>query len=80
METLKEELKRVLNLKEECFDSHCNDLYVKGEQKTIDYLKENYEFYCNVEEFTSQIDGTLWLDIPFAYREYRTNKLNKKGE
>ncbi len=71
METLKQELKRVLNLKKENFDNHCNDLYVKADTKTVEYLKENYEFYCNIEFFTSQIDGTAWLDIPFAYREYK---------
>jgi len=48
-------------------DHHEGDLYVKHTPDILAWLKENYDYFCNVTRFRSAIDGTTWLDIPFAY-------------
>ena len=52
------------------FDNHESDLYVKVVPGLMEWLKENYQFYSNIERFTSQIDGTPWIDIPFADHQW----------
>ena len=47
-------------------DSHESDLYAKVTPEST-ALIQAYEFRCNVRRFRSQIDGTDWYDIPFAY-------------
>ena len=73
--TLKEQLKKALNLPESMFSNHCSDLQVLGNGRVINWLKENYEFYQNVERHISNVKGQNWfgqmyLEIPFAYEEY----------
>lgn len=48
------------------FDSHASDLYIPVTDQTKAMI-DGYEFKCNVTQFTSQIDGKRWFDIPFAY-------------
>lgn len=48
------------------WDSHETDLYIPVNDQTR-ALIDAYEFKCNVTQFTSQIDGKRWFDIPFAY-------------
>ena len=47
-------------------DHHESDLYVPVNDVTQRII-EAYEFKSNVQRFVSQIDRTLWYDIPFAY-------------
>ena len=47
-------------------DSHCSDLYLPVTDETKAMIAD-YEFKGNVTIFTSEIDGTLWYDIPFAF-------------
>jgi hypothetical protein len=47
-------------------DHHATDLYAKVTPASR-AIVEAYEFRNNVKTFTSQIDGELWYDIPFAY-------------
>lgn len=47
-------------------DSHKSDLYVKSTPKTREIIR-GYEYLNSVTTFTSQIDGQLWMDIPFAF-------------
>lgn len=62
--SLKDRIKEVFpNAK---FDRHETDLYVKVEPGLVEWLKENYLFHSNIQRFRSQLDGTPWLDIPFA--------------
>lgn len=46
--------------------SHGSDLYIPVTVFT-QRLVDNYQFKGAVKTFTSQIDGKLWFDIPFAY-------------
>jgi hypothetical protein len=57
-------------LPEHCIDSHESDLYVKDcpEVKTI--LKKYPMQSRNARPFRSNIDGTIWIDIPFAYEPW----------
>lgn len=48
------------------YDSHETDLYLPVNEQT-QRLIDVYEFKSNVTQFTSQIDGKRWFDIPFAY-------------
>jgi hypothetical protein len=54
-------------MKEEDFDVHESDLYVKKTPISEEFLK-NYEFKNNVTEFKSEIEpkGEIWYDFPFA--------------
>ncbi len=47
-------------------DNHCSDMYVPDNATTREIVK-GYEYKCNVIRFISDIDGTPWLNIPFAY-------------
>ena len=47
-------------------DHHETDLYAKVTPESQAIVRA-YEFSNNVTTFTSQIDGDLWYDIPFAY-------------
>lgn len=48
------------------FGKHESDLYVKQTPEIMEFLKNEYEYFCNIESFVSQIDGKRWIDIPFA--------------
>lgn len=47
-------------------DHHETDLYVPVTETTKAIVKD-YEHKSIVTCFPSQIDGSLWYDIPFAY-------------
>ena len=47
-------------------NSHESDLYAKRCPESTELLK-TYQFRGNVTTFRSNIDGTLWYDIPFAF-------------
>lgn len=49
--------------------SHESDLYLKVTPEAT-ALVEHYQFRSNVEKFRSNIDGTFWYDIPFAFTPY----------
>ena len=52
-------------------DHHESDLYIKDCTAARELLaKHNHTF----ETFTSQIDGAVWLDVPFAYQPYWDEK------
>lgn len=50
-------------------DHHESDLYAKVTQISFEIV-QRYPFKRSVTQFTSQIDGERWFDIPFAYEEY----------
>lgn len=50
-------------------DSHYSDLYLRATPEAR-ALISRYKFKANVQAFTSQIDGKLWLDVPFAFTPY----------
>lgn len=45
-------------------DHHESDLYAKYTPEVMALVKDTG---CTFSTFISQIDGKLWLDIPFAY-------------
>lgn len=45
-------------------DSHESDLYLPRTAQTVALVKK---WNRSVSTFTSQIDGKLWLDVPFAF-------------
>lgn len=47
-------------------DYHASDLYLKATPAAI-ALIERYQWKQNVTRFNSAIDGSVWLDVPFAY-------------
>jgi hypothetical protein len=51
------------------YDHHESDLYIPVTQRTLAML-EQYEFKSGVTAFTSQIDGKVWYDVPFAYEPF----------
>jgi len=56
------------------WDRHASDLYIPVTEETIEII-DSYKFKCNVTRFKSEIDGTMWFDIPFAligYKEIRS--------
>ncbi len=68
--TLKEQIMEAFIISERHFDNNCSDLYVKKSDEVVKWLAKNYEFYKNINVFVNQLDGNLWLDIPFGYPEY----------
>jgi hypothetical protein len=63
-------VKQDLKLKDYEIDSHETDLYIKYTKERKDYFK-NKDFY--VEFFQSQIDKSLWIDIPFYLIDDKLN-------
>lgn len=55
-------------------DSHSSDLYVEKTAET-EKLIADYEFKQNVRTFKSDVDGSIWYDIPFAYSPYWENRM-----
>lgn len=51
-------------------DHHESDLYIKDCQAARTLLNQRGQQYTC---FTSQIDGHVWLDVPFAYMPFWTN-------
>lgn len=48
-----------------------SDLYCLKTEKSIELIKKyGLRYTC----FTSQIDGKLWLDVPFQYDPFWDNK------
>jgi hypothetical protein len=65
--SIKEQLKKKFNLKEdEDIDTNYSDLYVRYSPEVKKWLDENLDYPQNMEFFTSQIDKTRWIDIPFG--------------
>jgi hypothetical protein len=46
-------------------DSHESDLYVEATPSSVAILKRYPR--CNASYFRNNVDGKLWIDIPFAY-------------
>ena len=47
-------------------DHHESDLYIPVNEQTKNLVKA-FEYSTMVETFKSQIDGSFWYNIPFAY-------------
>ena len=43
-------------MKDDDFDRHETDLYVRSSPMLLSWLKENYEFFCNVSTFINQVE------------------------
>ena len=56
-------------------DHHASDLYLK-DGKQARQIIEGWEFAENATMFRSQIDGSLWWDLPFAYDPWWAAKRN----
>lgn len=68
--TLKQQIQKALGLPDSDFHTHASDLYVLWSAELAVWLRENYEFYKNIESFTGA-KGSNWagkraFDIPFA--------------
>lgn len=48
-------------------DNHESDLYVKATPEVEKIIRQHA---CNASRFVSQIDGSLWWDVPFAYEPF----------
>ena len=44
--------------------NHESDLYIPVTEETRELIKH---FGCSHSTFTNQVEGGLWLDVPFAY-------------
>jgi hypothetical protein len=57
-------------------DSHESDLYVKASPEALAVIRQ-FEAEGGVthrKRFTSQIDGTEWYDLPFAFDPFWAKK------
>ncbi len=60
------------NLTDNDFGYHATDLYVVAYPEVRAWLKDNYEYYCNITSFIGEGEPDwnghkrLCLDIPFA--------------
>ena len=61
--------------------NHASDLYIKVTD-TSTVLIEDYPYKNNVVTFTSNIDNTLWYDVPFAYDPFwdKVSNLSKTNK
>lgn len=56
------------------FDNHESDLYVKN-SKGVHAILEKFPLNAtNARPFKSEIDGEMWLDVPFAYEPFWIRK------
>lgn len=55
-------------------DSHESDLYALRTPEAL-AIVARYKWSCST--FTSQIDGKLWLDLPFAYEPWWDGKTTR---
>jgi hypothetical protein len=46
---------------------HASDLYIPCTPETLELVKH---FGHQAETFTNQVEGGLWLDVPFQYRPW----------
>ena len=60
-------------VKKEEIDNHASDLYVKVTETSKKVLDE-YEFKDSITTFRSEIDHSLWYEVPFGYAEYYPDK------
>lgn len=49
------------------YDNHCSDLYVKDSPEAREIIKR---YDRSLEFFNNAIDGSRWIDVPFAYDPY----------
>lgn len=59
-------------------DSHASDLYLRVTPASRQLIA-GYAFRKNVTTFVSQIDQTLWYDVPFAYAPFWRAVARKAG-
>lgn len=69
---LQRRLQDALGLRDDDFAYHATDLYVVWSPEVWDWLRENYEYFANVDKFQGQ-HGAKWngagrtcIDVPFA--------------
>lgn len=62
-------------------DNHCSDLYFKATTESLEILK-NYNNRRSTHmfstAFTSNIDGELWIEVPFAYDPWWIARCGRK--
>ena len=54
-------------------DHHQGDLYCKATPQAL-LLLHGYKWQANITRFRSAIDGSHWIDIPFAYTPFYEKK------
>jgi hypothetical protein len=64
----------IIRMQENEIGHHESDLYLKKNEVSKN-LVGNYEYKKLVKEFQSQIDKSIWFDIPFAYEPFFEHKL-----
>jgi len=57
-------------------DSHESDLYVKATPEALAIVRR-YRWRNLVTSFTHAVDGTRWLEIPFAFDPWWENRANR---
>lgn len=58
-------------------DSHYSDLYVKSTSEAWRILKANVSSHARVSTFKNNIDGQVWIDVPFAFEPYWDRQARK---
>ena len=48
-------------------DNHCSDLYVKRDETSRAIVERRRAEHPRTSTFRSNIDGTLWYDIPLSF-------------
>lgn len=72
-----------MDLYDECIkrglkiDSHCSDLYIEITEESRELIS-TYEHRGSVTAFKSNIDGSRWYDVPFAYSPYWDKRIKTK--
>tara|TARA_R100001244_G_scaffold19465_1_gene20021 strand:- start:62 stop:280 length:219 start_codon:yes stop_codon:yes gene_type:complete len=59
-----------LSLTEEDFGKWQSDLHVRSKPGVVDAInkyRDEENIYLRYSHFTSNIDGSLWIEIPFNY-------------
>jgi hypothetical protein len=55
-------------------DNHESDLYAKLTQEVVEILAQHKLEKSNSMLFISNIDGKMWIDIPFGYDPWWESK------
>ena len=71
-----EKVMKELKLKKNEIDNHEIDLYIKYTPEREKQFLKLYPFYEHISKFKSEIDHSLWMDIPFFLIDDKINKAN----
>lgn len=58
-------------------DSHESDLYVRLTEESVELVRLYALTPSHVTRFINQVDGNVWLDVPFSFTPFWEHRINR---